>query len=128
MELTPQEQKKLEKLQNFLKDKDISTFKEIVDLDEKVDKLDEKLTGRLSSISEELKKKLEEELSYEVDESQIVENVLSQIPIPKDGEPGKPGDNYILTDDDKSKIASGLVVPIPTCPPGTNAKSSVPGV
>ena len=33
-------------------------------------------------------------------------------PIPKDGEPGKPGESYVLTDTDKKEIAATITVPV----------------
>ncbi len=112
MELDPKQKKKLEKLAKHLEDSDVSTVESLIELDEKIDSLNTKIDTGLSSISDELKKKLDEELSYEVDEDQIVENVLNQIPIPKDGEPGKDGEDYILTDQDKMEIALSIDVPI----------------
>lgn len=62
----------------------------------------------INGIREELKKKLEEELLYEVDEDKIVSSVLSkvQIPTPENGK------DYVLTEEDKLQIASSIEVPV----------------
>lgn len=103
----------------LIDNKDIATVEEFDSLEEriqsvhetvnaKVDKLEQKIDGGLSAISEELKKKLSEELLYEVDEEKIVGSVLSKVvvPIPKDGE------DYILTNKDKQEIAQSITIPV----------------
>ena len=70
-----------------------------------IPKFDE-TNSKIDLLSEELKKKLDEELLYEVDEDKIVFSVLSQIP------PAENGKDYILTQSDKEEIASAIKVPI----------------
>jgi hypothetical protein len=102
-----QAKKILQKALNLEKGKEIALAKEFIHLDDKISNVDTKLTD----LSEGLKKKLDEELSYEVDEEKIVDSVLSkvEIPIPKNGIDGQ---DYILTDKDKKEIASSIKVPV----------------
>lgn len=100
------------KANNLQKGKELAYAKEFISIDEKIDTVSEKadkiaenVDTKLSNISEELKKKLELELNYEVDEEKIVDSVLSKVKIPKDGK------DYILTDKDKKEIASFIKVP-----------------
>lgn len=65
----------------------------------------------ISDIADGLKKKLEEELSYEVDESKIVESVLAKVEIPEPVK-GEKGDTYKLTEKDKKEIANSIKVPV----------------
>jgi len=116
MELTPKQLKKLQKIEKMTED-DLSFKLAIIDsfeeVEEKVEEISDSLnsfkdevTSKLDEVNDNLKKKLEEELVYEVDESKIVESVISQIPVPKDGE------DYVLTDKDKKDIAKSIEVPI----------------
>jgi hypothetical protein len=116
MQLTPKQLKKLQKIEKMTED-ELSSKLAIIDsfeeVEEKVEEISDSLnsfkddiTSKLDKVNDNLKKKLEEELVYEVDESKIVESVISQIPVPKDGE------DYVLTDKDKKDIAKSIEVPI----------------
>ena len=105
--------KKVEQLKKVLtkaskleEGKEIALAQEFISIDEKVTDIDTKL----NDLSEGLKKKLEEELVYEVDEQKIVKSVLSQVEIPEPIK-GEDGKDYILTDKDKKDIASSIKVP-----------------
>lgn len=97
----------LEKASQLEKGKEIALANEFIQLDTKV----ENLNSKIDLVNENLKKKLDEELSYEVDEEKIVESVLAkvEIPVPKNGIDGK---DYILTKKDKEEIANSIKVPI----------------
>ena len=58
----------------------------------------ESISAHVSELNETLKKKLDEELLYEVDEQKIVDSVLSQvkIPAPIPGTPGKDADQEAI--------------------------------
>jgi hypothetical protein len=77
-------------------------------LEKKIEKVDE----NVKSISEELKKKLDEELVYEVDENKIVESVLAKIEIPEPipGEPGKDGQDAEV---DEERIIEEVLARVP---------------
>lgn len=97
--------------------KEIALASEFISIDEKINDTAKEIDLKLSEIQEDLKKKLEEELIYEVDEQKIVQSVLSKVEIPdpipgKDGKSGKDGKDYILTKNDKEEIASFIEVPI----------------
>lgn len=103
------------KVLKFLENKDLSTIENFIELDEKVDTLNKKIDNGLASISEELKKKLEEELDYQIDPDEIrgAKGDDGYTPIKEiDYFDGKPGANYILTLEDKQEIASYIEVPI----------------
>jgi len=100
--LTPKQQKNILKIAKFLDNKESALVESFIELDDKLEMLDEKI----ETVTENLKKKLEEELLYEVDEQKIADNVLSKITVPKNGE------DYVLTEDDKQDIASKIVVPV----------------
>jgi len=113
----------LTKADKLQKGKEMALASEFISIDEKIDEkigqiekgisnINVSLDKKIADISEELKKKLDEELLYEVDEEKIAENILSKVPIPKDGEDGKDGKDYILTEKDKKEIASSIKVPI----------------
>jgi len=113
MELTPQQLKKINRLDKFIADKDLATVEEFSNLEDKVDAIAEKVdtiaestASSIAQVSEELKKKLSEELVYEIDEQKIVDSVLAKVPPPKNGE------NYVLTDKDKKDIAKSIDVPV----------------
>lgn len=63
-------------------------------------------------LADGLKKKLDEELSYEVDEQKIVDSVLAKVELPKNGTDGVDGKDYVLTSADKKEIASSIKVPV----------------
>lgn len=98
--------KLLKKALTLEKGKELALAKEFITLDEKIENTAKDVEKGLTEIKEELKKKLDEELVYEVDEEKITQNVLSKIPIPKDGE------DYVLTEQDKKDIAKSIKVPI----------------
>ena len=107
--------KTLKKADSLKQGGDLALAKEFISIEnqvntvtEKANKIAEIVDAKLSEISEELKKK-EWDITYEVDEEKIAENVLSKIPTPKDGEDGK---DYILTDQDKKDIAKSIKVPV----------------
>jgi hypothetical protein len=108
----------LEQLKKILKKahslevgKEITLAKEFISIDDKIDKVGEDLNTKISDLSDSLKKKLDEELVYEVDEEKIVNSVLSKVEIP-DPIKGDKGDDYILTAKDKKDIAKSIKVPI----------------
>jgi hypothetical protein len=116
MQLTPKQQKKLEKIAKMTED-DLSSKLAIIDsfeeVEEKVEEISDSLnsfkdevSSKLDEVNDNLKKKLEEELVYEVDENKIVESVISQIAVPKDEE------DYVLTDEDKKDIAKSIEMPV----------------
>ena len=87
--------------------KEIAIAKEFISIEEKL----EEMNDNFDTLTDELKKKLDEELSYEVDEAKIVESVLSKVVIPEPI-PGADGKDYILTEKDKLAIAQSIEVPI----------------
>lgn len=104
MELTPKEEKKLEKYLNFVEDKELSTIQEFDNLEEKINEVSQKVDviaqrteDSIKTISEELKKKLESELVLEINKEELR---------------GEKGDSYVLTENDKKDIASKINVPI----------------
>ena len=97
--------------------KEIALASEFISIDEKINDTAKEIDLKLSEMQEDLKKKLEEELIYEVDEQKIVQSVLSKVEIPdpipgKDGKSGKDGKDYVLTKSDKKEIASSIKVPV----------------
>lgn len=98
----------LKKANDLQKGKEIGLAREFISLDDKISTVSENINTKFDTLSEELKKKLEIESVYEVDEQKIVNSVLSQveIPIPKDGK------DYVLTENDKKEIAKFIKVPI----------------
>lgn len=110
MDKLDQAKKILSKAQILEQGKSIAYAKEFIDINDKVDSVVEKadkiakeVDTKLSEISSELKKKLEEELSYEIDPETIRGEKG------KDGEDGK---DYVLTEKDKKDIAKSIKVPI----------------
>lgn len=108
----------LQKAQSLEKHKEVAFAKEFIAIEDKIEKQKEELleikvlvSGKFDSLQDDLKKKLEEELSYEVDEQEIVNSVLSKVKIPKPIK-GEKGDNYKLTPSDKIEIAKSIIVPI----------------
>lgn len=104
----------LVKAQSLEKGKEFAYAEEFINIDEKIDSKVSEIKQSVESISEELKKKLEEELVYEVDEQKIVDSVLSkvEIPVPENGKNGLDGKDYVLTEKDKKDIADTIKVPI----------------
>ena len=100
--LTPKQHRNILKIAKFLDNKESALVESFIELDDKLEMLDEKI----ETVTENLKKKLDEELIYEVDEQKIADNVLSKIPVPKNGE------DYVLTEGDKEDIASKITVPV----------------
>ncbi len=93
----------------------VAIAKQFSDVNDKIETISESFQSASQEIKDELKKKLDEELVYEVDEEKIVESVFKKLPTPqngKDGVKGKDGKNYILTDLDKLEIADKIEVPI----------------
>ena len=109
-----------EKLERVLKkasilstDSSLGLANEFISLEDKINdvkgdfkEFSTEIKTELNNLSEGLKKKLEEELVYEVNEDQIADNVLLKIPKPKNGE------DYILTKEDKKDIADSIKVPV----------------
>lgn len=97
-DLTLEETKKLEEISSLLEGEEPATLKDTRKLESKIETLENKIDSGLSAMSEELKKKLDEELSYEVDEEKIVDRVLSklEIPDPIKGDKGDKGDTTIV--------------------------------
>lgn len=65
--------------------------------------LRDEVKQEIDSVKEELKKKLDEELSYEIDPNAIKGDK---------GEPGENGSAYVLTEQDKQEIASKVEIPV----------------
>jgi hypothetical protein len=81
-------------------------------LDEKLDTKIDDIKQEVKIISEDLKKKLEEELVYEVDEDKIVESVLSKIELPEPikGEDGEDADQ-VDTDEIVKEVLNKIPKP-----------------
>lgn len=98
MQLTDKQLSKLKKLSKFAEDKDLATVEEFDNLEQRVNqidaKLDEnatKLDNAVSTITDELKKKLSEELVYEIDREELK---------------GERGSRFLGYFDDESKLPS----------------------
>ena len=103
-ELTEKQKKILITSSNIEKHGSLAIAKEFSDIDDKITQFSE-------DIKEELKKKLDEELSYEVDEQKIVDSVLAKVEIPEPIK-GEDGKDYILTEKDREDIAKSIEVPV----------------
>jgi len=103
---------KLQKGGEFAMAEQFLTIEENVSsIKDSVSEITKAVDTKISEISDELKKKFEDELVYEVDEESIVQSVLSKVVIP-DPIKGKDGKDYILTEKDKKEIAGTIKVPI----------------
>ena len=69
--LTPRQQKRLERLAKSLQDKDISAIEHLSDIEEKVEDLGALVASEVSSVREELKKKFDSESVLEIDPEAI---------------------------------------------------------
>jgi len=100
-DLTPDQINKLDRLANFVDDKEFGVFEELVRLNTKIGDTKTELIDRINGISEELKKKLESELVLEINKEELI---------------GERGEDYVLTGQDKEEIATlasmNIVVPI----------------
>lgn len=84
-DLTPRQQKRLERLAKALKDKDISAVEHLSDIEEKVDDVAAFVASEISGVKEELKKKLDSEFVLDIDPEDI------RGPKGEDGVDGEPG-------------------------------------
>lgn len=108
--------KKILQKEYFIKqNKDLALAKEFVGISDDIENIkktvssiENSISEKLDLISDEVKKKSEEELLYEVDENKIIDSVLEKIVIPKPLD----GKNYILTNDDKKEISKLVKIPV----------------
>ena len=63
MELSEKQKHKLEKLAKFLENKDLTTFDQLFELDEKIENIEKKVDEKLTELSENLKKKVRARIS-----------------------------------------------------------------
>lgn len=112
----------IRKLSFLKKGGEFAVAKEIVGLDEKIFKIDYKISKIAETVDEEINKiysdlesKLEKTNYEKIDREEIAKEVMKEvlnnieIPEPKNGEDGK---DYILTEKDKKEIATKIKVPI----------------
>jgi len=71
MELSEKQKHKLEKLAKFLENKDLTTFDQLFELDEKIENIEKKVDEKLTELSENLKKKLEQEFLVEIAKNEL---------------------------------------------------------
>jgi hypothetical protein len=109
MELSPKQQKRIQKLQKFSQDKDLATLENLLEIDEKIDEVKTNIDTKFSSLQEELKKKLESELVLEIDREEL-KGDDGYTPI-KDVDYFD-GKDYVLTSKDKKEIAESIKVPV----------------
>ncbi len=89
----------------LLDGKEIATAEQLVNIEDKVEALEEKLENSVIFISEEIKKKISVESVFEIDPEEIRGEKGDSIK-------GDKGDSYVLTDEDKMEIALSIDVPI----------------
>ena len=85
-ELTPKQQRLLEKAEKFSTSKEFASAESFLNLEDKVDTIAQNVDTKLNSLSEELKKKLESELVLEIDKEELKGDKGDQ------GEKGDKGD------------------------------------
>lgn len=103
----PKQKKTIERYVKLKQDKDTATVEMITDLEDKLEDIAQKVDSvlettdqKLTSLQEELKKKLESELVVEIDKEELK------------GEDGEDGEDYFLTEKDIEDIASKISVPV----------------
>lgn len=79
--------KKVKKLASLETEADFTIYEELEDIGEKVEAIESKLSSDIDGIREELKKKFDSELNFEIDPEEI------RGPAGRDGEVGKDGKN-----------------------------------
>lgn len=100
-QLTPQEIKNLERLAAIVEKGDLAIFEDLLKTEERL----EESTKEGIKIAEQALKVAEE--------TQKKEGPAGYTPVKgKDYFDGEPGKNYVLTPEDKQKIAEGIVVPV----------------
>jgi hypothetical protein len=121
-QLTPKQQKKVERYAKMKLDKDTATLEMVSDLEEKLDNIEGKIDSantfageKLSTLQEELKKKLESELVLEIDRQELKGDKGERGEDGKDGKNGKDG----LNGKDGKDGADGL--------DGLNGKDGIDG-
>jgi hypothetical protein len=92
MELTPQQQRKLEKLTKVVNQGDLAILEHLFELETKIDEVKEEIP----------------------DLDDVLESVKGQPGKDSDiaGPQGEPGEDYVLTEEDKAEIASKITVPV----------------
>lgn len=107
MSITKEERRKikaLKLLESGATDKELEIIESVQEVEDMVDQrltdIETNLGKKVDAIGENLKKKLEQELVVEVNKEELK------------GEPGEPGKNYVLTDEDKMEIALSIDVPV----------------
>ncbi len=91
-DLSDKEKKRLERLKKHLENKDFSTVENFIEIEEKVEKLEAKIDKGLKDISEEIKKKVFDESTYEIDPDDVRGEDGEQGPKGDQGEQGPKGD------------------------------------
>jgi hypothetical protein len=116
MELTPQQKKKAEKLISVLEKGDVAVMEYMLELEDKVQKVEEDLKREISQFSNidmvKIKIKGDKGDTYilnEIDKQEIAEIATSLID--REEIRGEDGENYILTEKDKKDIAKNVVIP-----------------
>ena len=115
-ELTPKQLKNLERLAKVVDEGNVGVLENLLETEEKVEEALQKFEEKSSKLEEKFEKAVEEVKASVPDMKDILEQVKGYTPVKGkdyfDGEPGKPGENYVLTAKDKKEIAKSITVPV----------------
>ena len=100
MELSPQQLSKIQRLAKILDDGEVAIAHELEQLDEKIDKVDTKVTKEIDSLKEQ------------VSTVEKMEGKAGHTPVK--GVDYEDGHDYVLTEIDKKEIADSITVPVVT--------------
>ena len=104
MELSDKQKKKFERVVDILEEGELGVLEHLNKIDDRVDEVDEEIQTLKSDVDD-----LRDSTEKKIDETkEELKGAISIIELT----PGPPGDNYVLTEADKSDIAGKIKVPI----------------